>query len=146
MALTTFLELSEKVLLLNPLLKKKLIHLDQLQEKYNLSLSQTSILILLSKYQSLPVSAISRHLDMAKPNITPIVERLFRRGLVDRKHDTEDRRVVNITILPAGKSLLESFQNNLSIQLQEQTKLLSIAELKALYNAIDQMYKLLEKL
>ena len=83
-------------MLLNPRLKKKLIHLDQLQEKYSLSNSQVSILILLSKYHSLTVSEISRRLDMAKPNITPVVERLYRRGLVSREHDDEDRRPGNV--------------------------------------------------
>ena len=144
--ITHFFGLTEELLLLNPLLKKKLIHLDQLQEKYSLSNSQVSILILLSKYHSLTVSEISRRLDMAKPNITPVVERLYRRGLVSREHDDEDRRVVNVAIVPEGEALLKCLQNDLSLQLHEQTQGLSVADLKALYTSIDRMYQILDKL
>lgn len=83
-----------------PLIKKRLLHMDIVQKEHGTPLSHVQVLAMLQDVGMMSVSEISRRLGIAKPNITPLVDRLFEAGYVDRQHDENDRRVVNIVILP----------------------------------------------
>ena len=85
-----------------PLIKKRLLHMDMVQKEHGTPLSHVQVLAMLQDVGTMSVSEISRRLGIAKPNITPLVDRLFEAGYVDRQHDENDRRVVNIVLLPAG--------------------------------------------
>lgn len=145
-AMNSLSGLSEDLLLLPALLKRKLIHIDQLEECRNLSHSQLSILALLYRHRTLSVSEISRRLNLAKPNITPVVDRLCLSGLVTREHDLQDRRVVNVTLSPEGSAFLEQIYSAFGTALREQTKTISSADLLALCKSIDRLRQILEKL
>ena len=56
------------------------------------------------------VSEISRRFGIAKPNITPLVDRLISAGLVERVRNKADRRVVDVYILDAGREKLREIQ------------------------------------
>ena len=79
-----------------PLLKKRLLHMDLVQSEHGIPLSHVQVLAMLQDAGTMSVSEISRRLGIAKPNITPLVDRLLESGLVDRQRDQHDRRVVNI--------------------------------------------------
>ena len=85
-----------------PLIKKRLLHMDMVQKEHGTPLSHVQVLAMLQDAGTMSVSEISRRLGIAKPNITPLVDRLYEAGYVDRQHDENDRRVVNIVLLPAG--------------------------------------------
>ena len=76
-----------------PLLRKRLLRLDVVQAEHGIPLSHAQVLAMLSENKSMSVSEISRRLGIAKPNITPLVDRLIASDLVDRVRDTGDRRV-----------------------------------------------------
>jgi ABC-type antimicrobial peptide transport system permease subunit len=71
-------------------------------------LSHVQVLAMLQDAGTMSVSEISRRLGIAKPNITPLVDRLFECGYVDRQHDENDRRVVNIYLTFAGLAIIVS--------------------------------------
>jgi len=52
--------------------------------------------------QGLPCSEIGERMITRDPDITRLVDRLAKRGLVTRSHDKKDRRVVRATITAAG--------------------------------------------
>ena len=93
-----------------PLIKKRLLHMDLVQREHGTPLSHVQVLAMLNDVGTMSVSEISRRLGIAKPNITPLVDRLFESGYVDRQHDENDRRVVNIVLLPAGKEKLAAIR------------------------------------
>ncbi|HSZ73772.1 MAG TPA: MarR family transcriptional regulator [Rhizomicrobium sp.] len=51
---------------------------------------------------------IARHMDHDTGAITRLVDQMERRDLITRRRSTEDRRVVNLEITPAGKALAKS--------------------------------------
>ncbi|MDO7906403.1 MarR family transcriptional regulator [Paenibacillus sp. JX-17] len=55
----------------------------------------------------LKVSEISQRMRVKSPTITPVIRGLENDGLVERRHDAEDRRVVRITLTPEGEQLLK---------------------------------------
>ena len=92
------------------------------------------------------VSEISRRLGIAKPNITPLVDRLYDAGYVDRQHDENDRRVVNIVLLPAGEEKLAAIRATISRQIQVQAENLSVSEFRELNDALDSVVRILSSL
>jgi len=91
------------------------------------------------------VSEISEYFDIAKPNITPLVDRLVNAGFVDRVRSTTDRRVVFIVILDEGRNRLKTIRSLLSENVEGWKKSLSDEEFERLGMALSDVVKLLEK-
>lgn len=129
-----------------PLLKKRLLHMDLVQSEYGIPLSHVQVLFMLQDAGTMSVSEISRRLGIAKPNITPLVDRLLEAGLVDRQRDVSDRRVVNVVILPAGTEKLAAIRRTISEQLLAQVENLSTAEFKELCDSLESINRILSNL
>ena len=74
----------------------------------NLSLSQYNILRILrgARGQGLPCGEIAERMVSRDPDLTRLLDRLEKRGLVARTRGTADRRVVLTTLTPQGLALL----------------------------------------
>ena len=126
-----------------PLIKKRLLHMDIVQKEHGTPLSHVQVLAMLQDVGMMSVSEISRRLGIAKPNITPLVDRLFEAGYVDRQHDENDRRVVNIVLLPAGMEKLASIRATISRQIQTQAEDLSLSEFRELHDSLESVVRIL---
>lgn len=70
------------------------------------------VLALLEMEGPMPMSRIAEDLDVALPNATGIIGRLAERGIVQRTHDTIDRRVVFVGLTDAGRSLIAEMERD----------------------------------
>ena len=129
-----------------PLLKKRLMHMDMVQKEHGTPLSHVQVLAMLQDAGTMSVSEISRRLGIAKPNITPLVDRLFEAGYVDRQHDDSDRRVVNIVLLPAGSEKLAAIRATISRQIQVQAESLTVSEFRELSDSLSSIVRILSSL
>lgn len=129
-----------------PLIKKRLLHMDLVQREHGTPLSHVQVLAMLNDAGTMSVSEISRRLGIAKPNITPLVDRLYDAGFVDRQHDENDRRVVNVVLLPAGEEKLAAIRTTISHQIQIQAENLSVSEFRELNDALDSVVRILSAL
>ena len=69
-----------------------------------LSLAKLGLLRLLAEAkQPLPLSELAQHQRCVRSNITQIVDRLEKDGLVRRRADADDRRSVRAALTPAGE-------------------------------------------
>jgi DNA-binding MarR family transcriptional regulator len=64
--------------------------------------AQYRVLWTLMREGILPMSELGKLLYISKPYMTNLVDQLIREGHVERIPGTRDRRVVNISITPAG--------------------------------------------
>jgi DNA-binding MarR family transcriptional regulator len=71
-----------------------------------LSLMGAHALALLEMHGPMPMSRLADDLGVALPNATGIVNRLAERGIVDREHADDDRRVVLVSLNDAGRTLI----------------------------------------
>src|SRR5262252_5842161 len=55
-----------------------------------------------------PVNEIGRLVHLTSGSITTAVDRLERKGMVERRNDPEDRRARVVHLTPAGKKLISS--------------------------------------
>ncbi len=79
-----------------------------LLKPYDLSRTQYNVLRILrgAGDDGLPCSEIGNRLISHDPDVTRLIDRLERRGLVSRTRETADRRVVTVRITASGAELL----------------------------------------
>jgi DNA-binding MarR family transcriptional regulator len=76
------------------------------------SISMTHLLLmtLLETHGPLPMSRVAELLGCGLPTATGIVSRMEERGLVERQHDSEDRRVVTLSLSKEGAVEIRELQ------------------------------------
>ncbi|MBR3504403.1 MAG: MarR family transcriptional regulator [Clostridia bacterium] len=109
-------------------------------------LSHFQVLSLLEERGSMSVSEISDYFDIAKPNITPLVDRLVGAGLVDRVRSNTDRRVVFIVILDEGRARLNAIREMLTENVEEWKNALTDEEFQLLAESMGNVVALLKKI
>ncbi len=83
------------------------------------------------------ISELSSNARLPRPNMTFIINRLEKKGIVKRARDKQDKRVVNVRLTASGKKLfakfiqkrVEEFENTLGrLSKQDQKELVDILE------------------
>ena len=138
--------IAQSIFQVQPLLKKRLVKLSAIQSEQGIPLSHVQVLAMLEEVGSMSVSEISKRFGIAKPNITPLVDRLVNAGLVDRVRSETDRRVVNIVILEEGRERLRQIQNALNAHVGSWQSTLSAEELTRLESALADILTILSKI
>jgi DNA-binding MarR family transcriptional regulator len=81
---------------------------DQLMKSEDLSRTQYNVLrILRGAPEGLPCGEIGNRMITRDPDITRLLDRLENRGLISRRRDDKDRRMVLTHITPDGLELLD---------------------------------------
>lgn len=101
-----------------PLLPKRLVKVDAITRKFDMPFSHVQILCMLSA-GGMTIGEISRSLGIAKPNITPLLDSLADRNLLERIRSTKDRRIVNIELLPEGVEMAKQIKAAIAEQVIE---------------------------
>ncbi len=135
--------ISQNLFLALPIFRKRMLHMDVIQREYNIPLSHVQVLAMLNDNGAMTVSEISRRLGIAKPNITPLVDRLIEGQLVERHRDTEDRRMVNISICEAGVDKLLVIRSKMTELVAQWADKLSYMDLKVLNESLANITRIL---
>lgn len=118
-----------------PLLPKRLVRLDAITREFDMPFSHIQILCVLSD-GPMTIGNLSAALGIAKPNITPLIENLRARGLIERRRSEQDRRIVHVHLLPEGIALAERLRKSIGDQLLTWPKGFSNSDIKRLNNAL----------
>lgn len=92
------------------------------------------------------MSELSTETLLSKQQMTPLIDKLVAEGLVQREYDAVDRRIIRISITPAGLQLLEQTKEHALKLLQEKIKHLDEQDLTSLDNAMNDMVRIFQKL
>ena len=84
------------------------LYTKELNKKYQVSAAQLNCILSLYEHGSLPPSQIAKHMMVQSSNVTGVVDRLERKGFVERTRNSPDRRVITIQLTKAGKKLAEN--------------------------------------
>lgn len=76
-----------------------------LLEVLDVTYPQYLVLMILWEEDGARVSRIGERLHLDSATLTPLLKRLEARGIVERRRNAEDERVVEIFLTPAGKRL-----------------------------------------
>lgn len=106
------------------------------------------ILGMLKAAGPLPISTVGKRLGIVKQNMTTIVDRLIEEGLVERKADATDRRVVNIETTEKGVETLREGKKKAKEALARSLSELDgedIHKLRSAFVAITDVFDKIEK-
>jgi len=73
-------------------------------------MSHLHLMTLLESFGPLPMGRVAEMLGSGLPTATGLVTRMQERGLVERVHDTDDRRVVLVGLTAEGAADLQQIQ------------------------------------
>jgi len=73
------------------------------------------------------------------PDITRLLDRMEKRGLITRERQTDDRRVVKTRITPQGLSLLKTLDQPIHDLHKRQFRHISTARLKTLSDLLEEV-------
>ena len=76
----------------------------------SISLIHLNVLGVLATQGPRSMSGLAEDLDVSIASATGIVDRMERRGLVERRHDAEDRRVVQVSITGGGEAVISELE------------------------------------
>ncbi|GGP68322.1 MarR family winged helix-turn-helix transcriptional regulator [Saccharothrix coeruleofusca] len=110
--------------------------LTRIGSEHDLSLTQLRLLGLLRDRRP-RMTDLAAFLGLDKSTMSGLVERAERRGLVARGKSPEDRRVVDVTITPAGRELAERLQEEVNATLAPFTDRLEPADRHLLTHLLD---------
>lgn len=76
----------------------------------NYTLSQLKLLKMVARTNTSTISEVAAFLGVSNAAASKAVDRLVRRGLIQRKEKEEDRRAINLSLSQEGHSVLERYE------------------------------------
>ena len=94
----------------------------------------------------LPTSEIGKRMDISKPYMTTLIDRLIEEGLVERIPDKNDRRVVSVMATKAGKDFFRKFRNKARESIKKNLSNLSSEDISSFHDSIENIRIIISKL
>jgi DNA-binding MarR family transcriptional regulator len=117
------------------------IEAEQLLKPHGLTGTQYNVLRILRGAEpgGLPCRAIGERMISHDPDMTRLLDRMEKRGLISRARQTDDRRVIKTRISPAGLVLLKSLDQPVRELHKRQFHHLPSARLKTLAKLLEEV-------
>ena len=114
---------------------------EQLLKPHGLTGTQYNVLRILrgAEPTGLPCSGIGERMISHDPDMTRLLDRMEKRGLIVRQRQTDDRRVIKTRITPAGLTLLKSLDQPVRELHKRQFHHLPTARLKTLAQLLEEV-------
>lgn len=139
-------QFSENFMLLIPLMQNKIFSLSKDEmPKVRLSESGRRTLVLLHEVRRAIVSDLSDELNISRPNMTPLLDKLVQQGLVCRQSCEEDRRHVFVEITSEGDQVCEEYQQVITSKIKDMISFLNEDDLRELNEHMNKLKSILIK-
>jgi DNA-binding MarR family transcriptional regulator len=113
--------------------------------KDNLTIQQFSVMRLIGRHGPLPMNRLSDELRVSPPNITGVVDRLEKQGLVKRVPSATDRRTKEIHLTEKGDALYRKVTKGYSEFLQQALNELTSEEQEILAKLMSKLAREIRK-
>ena len=113
---------------------------------YEIRLPHIEIMNVLKEGGTLHVAEIGERLRIAKARMTHLIDRLVKLEMVRRDIDTNDRRMINITLTERGKDILEKHERDITLAVGEYISGLKENEMVTLSTSLRNIRDILVKL
>jgi DNA-binding MarR family transcriptional regulator len=104
-----------------------------------LTTGQLLCLRALAKEDNLPIRQISKRIFLSPSTVTGVIDRLETRGLVARRRDNPDRRIISLVITDEGRRLVESAPIPIQSLLAENLKKVPLEEVQGICSGLERM-------
>jgi len=96
--------------------------------------------------EDLSMSELGARLHRSKPNMTAIIDGLIKEGLIRRKREDGDRRVVIISITPKGRRDIEKKKRSVAANIKRNLSTLSNEDIAGLSRALEDIGRIISKI
>jgi DNA-binding MarR family transcriptional regulator len=120
------------------------LHSRQLVDRAGMTLPQLAVLRKTAELGRTPIGSLARAVHLSQPTVSGILDRLERRGLLQRVRDEHDRRAVNINITASGEELLSRAPSQLQDAFREQLQELQEWELTQMLSVLQRVAAMME--
>lgn len=93
---------------------------------------------------SLSMSELAQDLQISKQQLTPLVYKLINQGLLAKKEDKNDRRIVRIEVTEQGRNMFKGIFAEIKHDLFEKLRILPDEELDELGQMLKRLQEILE--
>ena len=111
----------------------------------NLTVAQLKSLVVIASEGSTSSSKLAQVLGVTPANITGIVDRLVEQGLVSRRKNPEDRRMLLIELTEKGDEFLRELRERGMNRLSEALSLMKLEDLKAFAQGLSALVRVVEE-
>jgi len=129
----------EVLIALRQIMRAVDLHSKKLEKDYKLTGPQLIVLSQTVKQDDIPIGKLAERVSLSNATITGIVDRLEKRGLVQRIRGTNDRRQVLITATSEGIRVMKAAPSPLQEQFLNRFKKLSANEQKTILRALEEV-------
>jgi DNA-binding MarR family transcriptional regulator len=112
--------------------QRKLVKTAFTKIEEHLTLLHIEIMKTLQEEGTLHIAEIGERLQIPKPQMTHLLDRLEQLKIVRRQPDSADRRIINVALTAKGRRIGEEFDRVIRTGVGEKLSCLSDAELKEL--------------
>jgi DNA-binding MarR family transcriptional regulator len=103
-------------------------------------------LVILSSHKILPMSEVSRRLNLEKGSFTPVAAKLIKLGYIQKTQDESDKRVYNLELTDLGLEVADDFKEKHLTYINQLVAQFSEDERKEYFEAIDKVYQMTKRL
>ena len=128
------------------IIRRKLIMTTLADSAVDIKFPHFEIMTVLKEEGTLHIAEICEKLQIAKAQMTHLIDKLVDLNMVERNTDTADRRTINITLTDKGITFLEEHANNIINAVREYMSCLKEEELEALSHSLRNLRDTLLKL
>jgi len=110
----------------------------------NLTRLHFAVMGMLSRH-NLTISEVADRIFIPRPQMTRLIDKLEDMDIVVRNPDTEDRRVIVLSLTPRGRQLLEDMRLKVQENIRKRLAVLTSEELEDMAGAMETLRRLVEK-
>lgn len=136
-------EVTAELLSLHPLYFRKFLYGE---ESSAMEVARFKILGIAEFKGPLPISEIGKRLFVSRPYMTKLIDGLIAEGLIERRIDEKDRRIINIHITNTGKEYFREARERLKFRMRKILSTLDDDDIRELSVSLSKMKKILQKL
>ena len=127
-------------------IRKKLLKTALTSFEEDIAPPHFEIMKLLEEAGTLHVAEIGEKLQIARPQMTHLIDRLAELDIVERQKGTEDRRMINIMLTDKGKRIIKEHDDDIRNATKEMLACLTDEELESLSVSLRKLREIFSKL
>lgn len=139
-------ETGENIFHATLVMHNKLVNFHTIARHCEVPQSHMRVLFMLKKYKEKTMSDMAGEMEISKPNLTPIIDRLIEDGYVERKEGQKDRRKLLISLTDKGWRYLGELEDQVKEQTRHKLESLSDEELDILNESSMKILEILKNL
>jgi DNA-binding MarR family transcriptional regulator len=103
-------------------------------------------MFMLANNAIMTTSEIGRKLGVSKPNVTSLLDKLVKKGYIERLPDVNDRRVINIAVTAKGRRFIARRIQVLRKAMKGNLSILEYDEIEALSSALGTVRNIISRM